>query len=93
MPKGGELTLRATSDDHQAIVEVVDTGLGIPEGVDIWAPFVTTKRSGTGLGLMIAQNIVMAYQGTIDYTTEVGKGTTFRLTLPLRAASLYAASI
>ena len=93
MPKGAELTLRATSDDHQAIVEVVDTGTGIPEGVHIWAPFMTTKRSGTGLGLMIAQNIVMAHQGTIDYTTEVGKGTTFWLTLPLRAASFHAASI
>lgn len=93
MPNGGELTLRAASDDHRAIVEVVDTGDGVPEGVDIWAPFVTTKRSGTGLGLMIAQNIVMAHQGTIDYTTEVGKGTTFRLTLPLRAASHHAANI
>jgi two-component system sensor histidine kinase HydH len=92
MPNGGELTLRAANDDHQAIVEVADTGAGIPEGVDIWAPFVTTKRSGTGLGLMIAQNIVMAHQGTIDYTTEVGKGTTFRLTLPLRA-SLHGATI
>ena len=83
MPNGGELTLHASSDDHQAIVEVADTGAGIPEGVDIWAPFATTKSSGTGLGLMIAQNIVMAHQGTIDYMTESGKGTTFRLTLPL----------
>jgi PAS domain S-box-containing protein len=86
MPNGGELTLRAASDDHRAIIEVVDTGAGVPEGVDIWAPFVTTKSSGTGLGLMIAQNIVMAHQGTIDYASEVGKGTTFRLTLPLRTS-------
>ncbi|HYA27252.1 MAG TPA: ATP-binding protein, partial [Acidobacteriota bacterium] len=87
MPNGGELTLRAASDDHRAIIEVVDTGAGVPEGVDIWAPFVTTKSSGTGLGLMIAQNIVMAHQGTIDYATEVGKGTTFRLTLPLHTSA------
>ncbi|HLO00623.1 MAG TPA: PAS domain S-box protein [Pyrinomonadaceae bacterium] len=86
MPNGGELTLRATGDDHQAIIEVADTGDGIPEGVDIWAPFVTTKSTGTGLGLMIAQNIIVAHQGTIDYRTEVGKGTTFRLTLPLHAS-------
>jgi PAS domain S-box-containing protein len=86
MPNGGELTLRAASDDHRAIIEVVDTGAGVPEGVDIWAPFVTTKSSGTGLGLMIAQNIVMAHQGTIDYASEVGRGTTFRLTLPLRTS-------
>jgi signal transduction histidine kinase len=92
MPNGGELTLRATSDDHQAVVELVDTGAGIPAGVDIWAPFVTTKGSGTGLGLVIVQNIVTAHQGTIEYTSEVGKGTTFRLTLPLRMG-LHAATV
>lgn len=83
MPNGGEMTLRATSDDHQVVVEVADTGDGIPDGLDIWAPFMTTKRSGTGLGLTIVQNIVTAHQGTIEYTSELGKGTTFRLTLPL----------
>jgi two-component system sensor kinase FixL len=86
MPNGGELTLRAASDDHRAVIEVADTGAGIPEGVDIWAPFVTTKSAGTGLGLMIVQNIVMAHQGTIEYASEVGRGTTFRLTLPLRSS-------
>lgn len=83
MPDGGELTLRATSDDHRVVVEVADTGDGIPHGLDIWASFMTSKRSGTGLGLTIVQYIVTAHQGTIEYTSEVGKGTTFRLTRPL----------
>ena len=83
MANGGELILRATSDDRHALVEVADTGEGIPPEVNIWAPFMTTKSSGTGLGLTIVRNIVMAHQGTIDYTSEVGKGTAFRLALPL----------
>jgi two-component system, sporulation sensor kinase D len=87
MSNGGELTVRATKNDHQTVVEVIDTGDGIPEGVDIWAPFVTTKSSGTGLGLMIVRNIVTAHHGTIDYTSEAGKGTIFQLSLPLRTAS------
>jgi signal transduction histidine kinase len=84
MRNGGELTVRATNDDQQTVVEIIDTGDGIPQGVDIWAPFVTTKSAGTGLGLMIVRNIVMAHHGTIEYTSEVGKGTIFQLTLPLR---------
>jgi signal transduction histidine kinase len=87
MPNGGELTLRATRDDQRAIVEVIDTGAGIPDGVDIWAPFMTTKGHGTGLGLMIVQNIISAHQGTIEYTSEAQKGTTFRLTLPLSTSA------
>jgi signal transduction histidine kinase len=86
MPTGGKLTLNADNDDRQASLEVSDTGLGIPVGTDIWAPFVTTKKNGTGLGLMIVREIVVAHRGTIDYTSEGGKGTTFRLTLPLSAS-------
>ena len=48
----------------------------------IFAPFTTTKSHGTGLGLMIVRQIVMAHQGTINYRHEVGKGTVFTLTLP-----------
>lgn len=83
MPSGGKLTLQANCEDGHAIVEISDTGSGIAEGVDIWAPFVTTKKTGTGLGLAIVREIVTAHHGTIDYTSEAGKGTTFELALPL----------
>ena len=78
--------MRACSDDRQVIVEVADTGDRVPEGVDIWAPFVTTKSLGTGLGLLAVQNIVMAHQGAIDCTSELGKGKTFRLKLAFFAS-------
>jgi two-component system sensor kinase FixL len=83
MANGGELILRASTDDRHAVVEVADTGEGIPPELNIWAPFMTTKRSGTGLGLTIVRNIVTAHHGTIDYTSEVGRGTAFRMALPL----------
>jgi signal transduction histidine kinase len=83
MPTGGKLNLKASNTDQQATLEVSDTGLGIPEEIDVWAPFVSTKKTGTGLGLMIVREIIAAHRGTIDYLSEVGKGTTFRLTLPL----------
>jgi signal transduction histidine kinase len=64
-------------------VEVADTGVGIPAGVNIFEPFVTTKVEGTGLGLSIVQQIVAAHGGTLTYTSELGQGTTFTVTLPL----------
>jgi signal transduction histidine kinase len=67
---------------ERLVLDVSDTGIGIPAGVDIFEPFTTTKSSGTGLGLMIVRQIVAAHGGTIDYLSEPGNGTTFRLTLP-----------
>lgn len=84
MPQGGILTLRAKQLAGEMIVEVADTGSGIPEGIDIWEPFKTTKRMGTGLGLVIVRQIIAAHGGTITYESDAGKGTTFRLSLPLK---------
>ncbi len=84
MPDGGILTLTAYSTGEEVIFEVSDTGSGIPEGVDVFKPFTTTKRQGSGLGLYIVQQIVSAHRGTIVYSTEQGKGTTFQITLPMR---------
>ncbi|HWP58634.1 MAG TPA: PAS domain S-box protein [Candidatus Acidoferrales bacterium] len=83
MPHGGEITVQASRAGDEVVLEIKDTGVGIAPGIDIFEPFVTTKPKGTGLGLMIVRQIVLAHQGTIAYTSDVGKGTTFRLTLPL----------
>ncbi len=86
MPRGGALTLRARRSDDRALLEVTDTGLGIPEGVDIFEPFATTKPSGTGLGLVIVRQIVSAHGGTVSYASERGRGTVFTVSLPIHAA-------
>ncbi|MGE5304893.1 MAG: PAS domain S-box protein [Alphaproteobacteria bacterium] len=86
MPEGGTLTVRVAMQGTDTVIEVSDTGIGVPEGIDIWEPFKTTKSLGTGLGLVIVRQIIVAHRGTITYESEVGKGTTFRLNLPLRRA-------
>jgi signal transduction histidine kinase len=64
---------------------VADTGGGIPqEQINrIFEPFYTTKKKGSGLGLMIVQRIVRAHNGRIELESHFGRGTTFRLWLPL----------
>jgi two-component system, NtrC family, sensor kinase len=91
MPRGGWLTI-ATSvrpDGKGAVVEISDTGSGIPSDQlsRIYDPFFTTKDigKGTGLGLSITYGIVQEHEGTIACDSAVGKGTRFTLTLPLAA--------
>ena len=90
MPDGGTLTIQADpSPDHRSVVvQVTDTGCGIPpEHIkQLFSPFFTTKPvgQGTGLGLSIAYGIVKMHQGTIQVKSQVGKGTTFTVTLPVR---------
>jgi PAS domain S-box-containing protein len=83
MPQGGTLTVRAHNSGEQVSLEVIDTGVGIPAGADVFAPFTTTKPEGTGLGLAIVQQIVAAHEGTVTYTSEPNEGTTFTLVLPV----------
>ena len=64
------------------IFEVADTGTGIPEGLNVFQLFKTTKDEGTGLGLPIVEQIVSEHHGSVDYVTELGKGTTFMVSLP-----------
>ena len=90
MPQGGTLTLDAYSSGADVVLEIGDTGVGIPPGVDIFEPFTTTKSSGSGLGLVVVRQIVAAHGGNLTYTSEPGKGTAFRLTLP-QAALQYVA--
>jgi PAS domain S-box-containing protein len=81
MSNGGHLTVRAYQTGDNVILEISDTGEGIPEGFDAFHLFKTTKPEGTGLGLPIVQQIVSDHHGTVDYVSELGKGTTFRISL------------
>jgi signal transduction histidine kinase len=96
--KGGSLTVKAATTDEGSEVrlQVMDTGPGIPEKVipKIFDPFFTTKGTakkgeakGTGLGLAICKEIVDAHGGRIDVQSEMGKGTTFSVYLPVAQPS------
>ena len=88
---GGLLRVTSGLRDGRVEIAVADTGPGIPEAVQatIFEPFFTTKAEGqgTGLGLSTVLMVVERHHGTIDYTTESGVGTTFRISLPAEAAS------
>jgi PAS domain S-box-containing protein len=85
MTKGGTLTLQTGENDDGVWVSVGDTGGGIPqEQINrIFEPFYTTKKKGSGLGLMIVQRIVRAHNGRIELESHVGRGTIFKIWLPL----------
>lgn len=85
MTRGGAVTLQTGEGADGVWVHVADTGGGIPEEQinRIFDPFFTTKKKGTGLGLMIVQRIVRAHGGRIELESHVGRGTTFRIWLPL----------
>ena len=84
MPEGGTLTLETAAHDGAVLVRVHDTGIGIPpeQQKSIFLPYYTTKPQGTGLGLSTAQRTVLAQGGNIAFTSEVGKGTVFTISLP-----------
>ncbi len=87
MPSGGAITVASRHEHDFAWVDFTDTGSGMePETVRrIFEPFFTTKPDGkgTGLGLSIVQGIIENHGGTISVTSEVGRGTTFTLKLPM----------
>lgn len=85
MPDGGELIIRLQADRSRALVEIIDTGLGIAE-VDlerIFQAYYSTKKDGTGLGLPTTRRIVREHDGSIQVHSEPGKGTRFVVSLPL----------
>jgi len=90
MTKGGMLSLQTGEGADGIWVSVADTGGGIPQEQlnRIFEPFYTTKKKGSGLGLMIVQRIVRAHGGRIDLESQVGRGTTFRIWLPLHERKL-----
>ncbi|HEY5943973.1 MAG TPA: ATP-binding protein [Kofleriaceae bacterium] len=87
-----EIRIRTTVEDGMVVIGIRDTGTGIPLDVQrrLFTPFFTTKPVGvgTGLGLAISHRIVTAMNGTITFDSEVGKGTEFRITLPVAGPSV-----
>jgi signal transduction histidine kinase len=89
MPRGGFVTVGARIDGHTLCLEVTDEGVGIaPEEVErIFTLYFTTKPEGTGIGLSLVYRIVQMHDGSIDVRSELGRGTTMTVRLPLRGAA------
>jgi PAS domain S-box-containing protein len=87
-----EIRVRTFTEGDNVVVGIRDSGTGIPPEVQhrLFTPFFTTKPVGvgTGLGLAISHRIVTAMNGTITFDSEVGKGTEFRITLPIAGPSI-----
>ena len=88
MDARGRITISTGCEADRVWLEITDTGRGIePEVLErIFEPFYTTKPvgQGTGLGLSISYGIVQKHHGSITVTTQPGRGTTFRVSLPVR---------
>jgi signal transduction histidine kinase len=94
MPHGGTLAFTTSADNGEVIVTVEDTGEGIPEEVQarVWDPYFSGKQSevgnstaGRGWGLTIVNRIINEHSGTIGFSSELGVGTRFSISLPLHA--------
>ncbi len=85
MSKGGILHLRTEPHGDQVLITLRDTGGGIPSEVlqHIFEPYFTTKSEGSGLGLMIVERVVREHGGVIEVSSEQGRGTTFRIFMPI----------
>jgi PAS domain S-box-containing protein len=88
MADGGNLTITARRDDAAASIEVRDQGCGIPLDIrdKVFNLYFTTKKAGSGIGLAMSYRVLQMHSGSLDFTTQVGSGTTFRLLLPLVGA-------
>lgn len=94
MPAGGDLKVQVEMEPgskagkHQCSISIADSGTGISEESlkRLFNPFFTTKKEGTGLGLVITHRIVEAHGGTINVQSEEGKGTVFKVKLPMEGA-------
>ena len=85
MPDGGELRFDSSATAETAEIRISDTGSGIPAELrdKIFRLYFTTRKEGSGIGLAMTFRIVQLHDGTIDFTSEAGKGTTFAISLPL----------
>jgi len=85
IPEDGKIRITATVKENNAIIEVEDTGIGIPkENINnIFRPFFTTKPKGLGLGLAACKKLIEAQGGKISVKSEIGKGTKFFISIPI----------
>ena len=92
MDYGGGLTLGAELDEHNTVclITVADTGPGVPAEcrAELFKPFFTKRKGGTGLGLSVAKRIVHDHDGQIELVSTPGQGAVFRITLPLLQSPL-----
>ena len=86
IPNGGEITLLAREEAHWLVMQIIDTGTGIPPEVleNMFKPFYSTKSGGSGLGLPTARKVLEAHGGSLEADSAPGKGTRFTLKLPMR---------
>lgn len=84
MPNGGSLTITTHRDEDTVITEIKDEGTGIPAAVQekVFELYFTTKKTGSGIGLAQTYQIMQWHYGSVDFDSQEGKGTTFRLRLP-----------
>jgi PAS domain S-box-containing protein len=90
MKNGGRIFIEAQKkDEHSVLIRFIDEGCGIPKGQleKIGKPFFTTKEKGTGLGMMISKKIIEDHGGTMSIMSEVNKGTTIEVILPIRVSA------
>jgi signal transduction histidine kinase len=85
MPQGGTLTISARSEEDQVVTEIRDEGGGIPPEIQekIFELYFTTKQGGSGIGLAQTYQVMQWHYGSVDFVSDDGHGTTFRLSLPL----------
>jgi PAS domain S-box-containing protein len=91
MKNGGHIFIEAQKkDEHSVLIRFIDEGCGIPKEYleKIGKPFFTTKEKGTGLGMMISKKIIEDHGGTMSIMSEVNKGTTVEVILPIRVSAL-----
>ena len=88
MPQGGQLTVTADLDGTYLLLKVADTGQGItPENLKmLFTPFFSTKEGGTGLGLTICRGLIAQHRGEINLDSQVNRGATCTIRLPLNAS-------
>lgn len=82
MPQGGSLTIKVYQSAANVILEISDNGIGLPPHIKTLDGLTTTKRGGRGIGLMVVQEIVAAHDAALTFSSEAGRGTTFKIDFP-----------